>query len=654
MKRIKLISKLTVKQTAFFVILLIIFISASCAGNLFRENERLDPEVSKLLQAPSSTESYPDAEVIYFLDESIQEVLIDGRSTETVHMVFEIVRESGKDYADCEIGYNSRTETVSLLYARTITPAGKIIPLKENAVKVVTPYSRFPSYSDYKELTFSMPGVEVGCVIDYKYVIGKRPAIKGEFNSYFFFQTYNPVLLSRYKIIAPEDMDIKYLLLNNFKERQRHPDIINREGKKIYLWEQRDLPQILGEDYMPPVEEIAFSVLVTTMDSWENFFTWWWKEVKGKTESDDAIREKVADLTGNLSIPREKIEALFDYVKREVRYVSIDLGKSGYVPESAREVFENKYGDCKDQSTLLISMLRAAGIPAHYVLIPTHEVGNLIKDFPYPFQFDHCIVGAETEDGYQFLDPTAENYRFDYLPDFDQNRDVIIFKGHEPIFGTTPLAKSEESLDFSRRQIRIRPDRSMEVEISSYWKGSKEASFRSFFIHSGPTEIKETLEEVVNEISPGAKLLKYSHSDPLDFKKRFEVTLKYHASDYCKKAGDILIFPEPYIGERCPATGKEKRRYPILYSSRSYSKDEVEFNIPEGYDVYYLPEPVEIENPYFEYRSSYRKKERKVLYQVEFIEKAVKIPAEEYVYYQKFCQMIGKRSERYILFKEKR
>ncbi|MDP6178883.1 MAG: hypothetical protein QGG48_03240 [Desulfatiglandales bacterium] len=194
----------------------------------------------------------------------------------------------------------------------------------------------------------------------------------------------------------------------------------------------------------------------------------------------------------------------------------------------------------------------------------------------------------------------------------------------------------------------------MEVEISSYWKGSQEASFRSFFIYSGPTEIKETLEEVVNDISQGARLLKYSHSDPLDFKKRFEVTLKYHANDYCKKVGDILIFPEPYIRERCSATGKEERRYPILYSSRSYSKNEVEFNIPEGYDVYHLPEPVEIENPYFEYRSSYRKKERKIFYKVEFIEKAVKILAEEYVDYKKFCRMMGNNSERYVLFKKKR
>jgi len=38
-----------------------------------------------------------------------------------------------------------------------------------------------------------------------------------------------------------------------------------------------------------------------------------------------------------------------------------------------------------------------------------------------------------------------------------------------------------------------------------------------------------------------------------------------------------------------------------------YSKDVTEFNVPEGYEVYHLPEPVGIKNQYFEFRSSYRK-----------------------------------------------
>jgi hypothetical protein len=655
MKRTKCISMVRNKPTAFFLCLLIICILTSCTIDLLTTKRGLDPEVSRLLKALPPAGSYPDADILYLLDEGIEEVFSDGRCSNTYHMVFKIVSERGKNYANCEIGYNSHTETVNLLYARTITPEGKIIPLKKNAIKVITPYSAYPSYSDYKELTFSMPAVGFGCVIDYKYVIEQRePTIEGEFASYFFVQTYNPVLLSRYKIITPEDMNLKYLVLNSLKDYQRSPTIIRQGGKKIYLWEYRDIPQILDENYMPPMEEVAFNISVTTMDSWEAFFSWWRNKIEGKINPNKGIKKKVAELTRDLMSSEEKTEAIFDYVKREIRYVSIDLGRSGYEPTSAQEVFENKYGDCKDQSTLLISMLKEAGIPAYYVLIPTNDVGDLIKDFPYPFQFNHCIVAIENGKGYRFLDPTAEYYRFAYLPDSDQNRGVLIFKDRENTFARTPLAEPQDNAVITQKQIEIKTDRAIEVEAKTFGSGSEEEFLRSFHIYLRPIEVKEFLEEFVDDISPGAKLLEHTHTDPLDFKKKFIEYIKCYAPDYCKKAGDILIFQVPLIGRSCDGTGKEERRYPILYWSKSYKKDEVEFNIPEGYELYYLPEPVEIKTAYFEYHSSYKKVGEKVLYQGEFIRKAVKLPPEKYTNYRKFCQMMEKSCERYVLFREKR
>ena len=653
-KRTQLIGTFKDKLPVFLFHILLIFVLCSCAGNATTKRFTLDPQVNKLLQSASLDESYPDADVIYLLDEDIVQVSNNGRCTHTVRQVFKIVSEKGKDHANCQIAYNSRTDTVSLVYARTITPEGKILALKKNATKVISPYSSFPSYSDYKKLTFSMPGASIGSVIEYKYVKNEKPVIEGQFTDNFFIQWYYPILHCRYKIITPSNMDLKYLVLNPLKESQQSPQVINSGKKKIYLWEYKDVPQILKEGYMPPIEEIAFNVSVTTIDSWEEFFRWWRKEVKGKTDSDETIKEEVAGLTKGLSSPRDKMEAIFDYVKRDIRYVSIDLGKSGLVPEPATEVFENKYGDCKDQSTLLISMLKAAGIPAHYVLIPTSGVGNLVKDFPYPFQFNHCIVAAENEGGYQYLDPVYDDHRFDYLPNSDQNRGVAIFGDHETIFETTPLVNAVENGTISQQLIEIGEDASITVEDKSLKSGSAEAFLRSILIDYSPTEMKETLERYVDSISSGARLLGYTHSDPLDFKTQLSWEIKYHADDYCKKAGDILIFEVPHIETGCSGVGKEMRRYPISYDSKSFRKEEVEFNIPEGYEVYYLPEPLKIENPYFEFRSSYKKEDAKVIYKGEIIKKAVHIPTEEYTNYKESCEIMENGCERYVLFREKR
>ena len=642
----------TFKQIAFIASVLIIFFTTSCSSNTFSVRGGIYSEISDILQSMPAAESFPDADILYLLNEEIHEVFTDGNSTKTVHNIFMVVSESGKDYANQEISYDSRKEKIKILYARTINADGKSIHLKGNAINTVTPYSSFPSYSDYKELTFSMPGVTIGSVIDIKYVMEMKSEIQGEFDGFFFFQRCNPVLISRYMIIAPEKMNVKYRMFNPLEDAPLSPDILLKSGKIAYLWEYKDIPQIFPEDNMPPFEGVAFNILVTSIDSWELFFQWWKERSSGKATPDEGIKEKVAELTSNLPTLNQKAEAIFDYVRSEIRYVSLDMGKSGYVPECAQKVFGNKYGDCKDQSTLLISMLRVAGIPAYYVFVPTQEIKNLVKDFPYPFQFNHCIVAIESEGGYQFLDPTAENYRFGYLPGCDQNRGIVIFKENETIFGITPLAKAEENFSSSIWNVEIGLDGSLEVVRTKYCSGSQDAGLRSFLIYYSPTEIKDAIEIFISDISPGAELLAYSHSDPLNFKKNCMLTMNYQIKEYCKKAGDILIFHGPVIEEGFSSAGKEERRYPIQFESKSQSTYEVEFNIPEGYRLYYLPEPVEIRNAYFDCLSTFLEKGTRIIHQVKFIKKTVQVPIENYVDFHESCQKVEKTFDWYVLFKK--
>ena len=401
---------------------------------------------------------------------------------------------------------------------------------------------------------------------------------------------------------------------------------------------------------MPPEGEFAFNILTTTNSNWEVFFSWWRDLIKEKTAADEAIRAKAKELTAGLNSPRDKIEALFDFVKRQIRYVSINLGKTGYEPTSAKEVFENKYGDCKDKSTLLISMLQVAGITAHYVLIPTHFSANLIRDIPFPFQFDHCIVAVQQKDGYLFLDPTDGECRFGYLPAVDQNRDVLIFKDHEVIFAKTPVEKPQASGKFSQQAIRIGTDGSIEVSTTETYRGDFDSFRRWFYLHRSPTQIKEGFEQRVDAISPGARLIEYSHSDPLDFKQPFYEKFKYHAPDYCQRARDILTFRIPAIGSACLESGKNKRRYPLDIWRRVYRSNRTQITLPQGYEVYWLPDPIEIKCPYFEFRSNYREEYGKVIYTQEFIQKATRISPEQYPSYRKFCQEMENKNKKQSIF----
>ncbi len=637
-----------------FILLIFLFSGSFSVFAAIPREKPNETEINRLLQNIPPAENYPDAAVLYGLKEKIVEVSKDARSKETRHVIFKVIKDRGKGQTDIQIDFNSRFESASIVFARTITPQRVIIPLKGEAVKIITPFQRFPAYNDCKQLNFSMPGVTVGSVIEYEVVIEKKiPPIEGKFSDLFSFQEFEPVSLSRYQITIPTEINLNYLFLNPPQNIQLPPRFTPQAGKKTFAWEYRNIPQLQPEDHMPPFDEVTFQIMVTNFSSWGEFSSWWKRKIKGKIEPNRAIKEKVGELTQSLSKPEEKIEALYDYVKREVRSVTVNFGKAGYEPEPAVEVFENLYGDSKDKSTLLISMLRLAGIQAYYALIPTHAMKNLKTNFPFPFQINHCLVAVEKGKEYLFLDPLAAAHPMNYLPVVDQNRDAIIFKDQGITFSKTPLAKPQENAAYRQHRIHLDADGSMEDQVKNSGSGETEASLRLLFIDYSPRETRQLIEKRLDRSFSGATLVAYSYSDPHNFKSPFTCEITYRSPDFCQRMGEILIFALPRLQTGCQAVGTKERIYPIELWGLSVRKEDVEFNIPEGYDLYFLPGEVEILTPFFEFRSNYQRKNGKIFYQGEFIEKDLMIQAEEYPEYQKFCQTIEKSYKRVVLFRKK-
>ncbi|MBW2040275.1 MAG: DUF3857 domain-containing protein [Deltaproteobacteria bacterium] len=234
-------------QVLSIVVLASLFFISSCTLPLLRHKGPTDDEISQLIRTAPPADAYPDAPALVIFDQDIIEVFPDASYKATYHKVIKVLAERGKRYGDIRFGFNSRMQKVKILHAKTTTPDGETIPLKENAIKIVTPYSWYPEYSDYKQLTFSMPGVLVGSVIDYEILLEGKPSIKDHYSDHLFSQGRSPILLSRHKVILPKDKELKYLALHAPKGIDPSPLISYEADKKVYLWEFRDIPQILDE-----------------------------------------------------------------------------------------------------------------------------------------------------------------------------------------------------------------------------------------------------------------------------------------------------------------------------------------------------------------------------------------------------------------------
>lgn len=266
----------------------------------------------------------------------------------------------------------------------------------------------------------------------------------------FYFTDWRPVPHYNQKVtetslevLYPEDLGIRY--------KVHHLDsspVVSGEGAtKSIKWEEKNLtPQQEGIEVDDPYLELApikFSMegYGATMDSWEGLGSWMGLLNKNKDALSPNFKAEVHTLIQGLEDdPYEKIKVLYQYLQKNYRYVSIQLGIGGWMSESADEVIKSKYGDCKALTMLMKAMLKEVGIPSQYTLVRAgKEVEKIDLDFPSN-QFNHVILRVPQEDSAKplWIECTSNTLPAGYLGDFTRNRDVLVVTDDGGFMDKTP------------------------------------------------------------------------------------------------------------------------------------------------------------------------------------------------------------------------
>src|SRR5262245_19317920 len=118
------------------------------------------------------------------------------------------------------------------------------------------------------------------------------------------------------------------------------------------------------------------------------------------------------------------------------------------------ETLKRKYGDCKDKSTLLVALLRAAEIPANVALLNVGGWTDADEELPGLGLFDHAIVEVPGNPEY-WIDATDEFARLGQLPAGDQGRLALIAAEGTERLKRIPESSSEQNRMVEKREIRL-------------------------------------------------------------------------------------------------------------------------------------------------------------------------------------------------------
>lgn len=425
----------------------------------------------------------------------------DGTGTRETQASFQVQSAAGvQALAILAFPYTQGDESVTVLYVRVRQPDGTVVATPaENIRDMPADVSRVaPMYSDLMEKQAVVKGLDVGDTLEYDIRVNQlKPLVPGQF---WFAYTFER------KVVCQDEeleLDLPAARAVAVVSPGYTPAITEADGNRIYRWKTSNAAP--AKPANPAAPQPAPSVQATTFQNWAQVGAWYDGLQQPQTAVTPAIRAKAAALTQGLTGDDARIQALYGFVAQRIHYVSLSFGIGRYQPHSADDVLSNGYGDCKDKSTLLEALLRAAGYTAWPALVNlTQTVDGAVSS---PGQFDHLVTVVERGARQEWLDATSEVAPAGWLAPTLRGQSALLVPDGAParlvtIPDASPVANSE---DFNLKGA-LSADGTLTAHVDYTFSGDSAVPLRMALLAASPAHWQELMQAVVGFLGFGGKV----------------------------------------------------------------------------------------------------------------------------------------------------
>ena len=538
----------------------------------------------------------------------------DGTGRKETIARVRVQSEAGvEQWGQVMIGYNSANERVEIPYVRVLKKDGSVVTAPADSVQDLSaPVEReAPVYTDYRQKHITVPGLRPGEVLEYDLATVIHTALApGQFWTEYDFDKNNIVLHEELEVDIPKDRAIKLKT-----KPGSDPKITEENGRRIYRWtsshleredddKNKDKEKKKKKKHKP--EDDVPAVQLTTFANWEDVGRWYGSLDRERRQPTPEIKAKAEELTRGLNTDTEKVEALYDYVAKNFRYVSLSLGLGRYQPHAAADVLHNQYGDCKDKHTLLSSLLEAKGMHASSVLINSSR--KLDPDVPSPSQFDHVITLLPLGKEEVWMDSTTEVAPFRLLSFNIRKKQGLVI----PVNGAAHLEETPADPPMPNSQVQtidgsINELGKLNAKVSYVVRGDTELLMRIIFRRVPSSQWQHLVENINAMGGLDGEITNLKVGDPAATREPFQFSYdiaKANFLDWSKKKSDIDL-PLSQFNLADPDeddTGADAE--PIKFGPPGEFSYRVKLALPPKYTAH-APLPFSLKRDYGEYKASY-------------------------------------------------
>ncbi|WP_083245286.1 DUF3857 domain-containing transglutaminase family protein [Paraburkholderia nodosa] len=409
----------------------------------------------------------------------------DGSYTKLDSLTLRVNTEAGIARAgQYYVWFNREMAHVEVLEAWTEDAQGGRHDVRPEQIRDVQEVRSFdaPMFQDVQDKVIVFPAVEPGARVHLTWrKIQRVPLVPG------WFSDFTPPDLApthRFRVIY--DLPAKVPLYADARGfTVLPPATVNGRTRYEYRYDKSNFERL---EY-GSVAYVSYGdrLMVSTFPDYAAFATVYREAAADPTVRDPAIVRLAQTLTAHDDTPRAKAQTLYDWVRRNIRYVAMNIGRGEIVPHHVTDVLANRYGDCKDHVALYGALLGAVGIRSTPALVNSGTVYTL-PSVPGFGVINHVITWLP--DLQMFADSTASNIEFGYLPSTDMDREAVLAgDGTQVRTPATATTTRESDLD-----ITVAPDGSARFIYRLQSEGWSAEQTRSVLRLQTPAQREESLQ----------------------------------------------------------------------------------------------------------------------------------------------------------------
>ena len=525
-----------------------------------------------------------------------------------IHKRIKILNINGLDYANEKISLyrkGKRHERITKLKA--ITYGLKDGKLATKKMKSSAIYKNKVS-ENWEELSFTLPEVKVGSVIEWKYKL-KSPFFKIDD---LIIQEDIPTICYFAKIQMFTEYVFNRLIKGNFNLTPKEYSeprswstafSIVQGRENVHEYELKNIPALKKEPYVDNIDNYRFSILyeLASTFSEENGYKEYsatWDEVIASINKSDKfgkqlitsifLRNLIDSIRGKSSSEYDLMINGFNYIKNHMMWNDL-YGK--YTVKGIKKAYNEKVGNVSEINLALVLFLRELGIKANPVLTSTRSHG--VPVFPTIEGFNYVVACAEIGGKQVLMDATEKNSVPGILPTRVLNWDgtIVYGDGSSKKISLYPKKKSANNANMS---ITIAEDGSVTGKQNSSYSSLEALGFRNTNINLSNEEYLESKMNSLglDNISAFERKNFYNLEKPVIESYEFKIDQGVDIIN-----GDLYFSPLFFLQLGSNPFKLEERTFPVDFVYPFSKRKMVNIKLPVGYEVKSVPKPLSIALP---------------------------------------------------------